>query len=70
MLVPATQMSTKVAARLGGKLSEVASRAQGVNPLVLLIFNSKKGLGTPGFKKLFEISLLSLSFFNIVSMGY
>ena len=32
-----------------------------INPLVLLIFNSKKGLGTPGFKKLFEISLLSLS---------
>ena len=31
MLVPATQMSTKVAARLGGKLSDVASRAQGVN---------------------------------------
>ena len=26
-----------------------------LNPLVLLIFNSKKGLGTPGFKKLFEI---------------
>ena len=31
MLVQATQMSTKVAARLGGKLIDVASRAQGVN---------------------------------------
>ena len=39
------------------------------NTLVLLLFNSKKGLGTPGFKKLFEISLFSLSFFNIMSMG-
>ena len=35
MLVPATQMSTKVAARLGGKLSDVASRAQGVNVIII-----------------------------------
>ena len=26
-----------------------------INPLVLLIFNSKKVLGTPGLKQLFKI---------------
>ena len=51
-------------------MAQMIDSACKLNPLVLLIFNSKKGLGTPGFKKLFEISLLSLSFFNIVSMGY
>ena len=37
MLVPGTQMSTKVAVRLGGKLSDVDSRAQGVNYVNLVL---------------------------------